>query len=517
MSLVAELQKERKELAAQKARNAELEAEIVQLRKDVALFKDALDRILAGKTKRTEHDLAQPPLPFLGEEPELEVPEHLNEASDGETAEDVIKKRNRPKKTSKRIDTSNLKREDVIHELPPEDRICPDTGVPLAPIGETVSEELVYTKAEYFVRNHRTIIYGPSPEVAKDRQIATRTAPLPVRPLDNCLASASFLAWLLASKYRCHLPLYRLESILADRGLMIPRARLCDWVLSSAFLLKPIADAMLDAIRAGPITQLDDTPVRCQGEKGQGMFEARLWAYINPEVEGVGYAFTSGRGGKDAAQIIAGSSGYLVGDGLAAQKKAAREAGDLKSCGCWAHAFRYFRDSVNEDRERITRMLKLMGRLFTLEEEAEKENVTWTERHDRRQAKNPETLKAIFAEIGAWQTYPSRDASSGMGKAFTYLNNQWATLVQFMEDGRVPIHNNACERAIRSLAIGRKNWLFAGSVRGGEAAAILFTLVESCKLAGVSPEDYFHDVLIRVRSQPLERMAELLPAAWSNE
>ncbi|MFT5200191.1 MAG: transposase [Planctomycetota bacterium] len=104
-----------------------------------------------------------------------------------------------------------------------------------------------------------------------------------------------------------------------------------------------------------------------------------------------------------------------------------------------------------------------------------------------------------------------------MGKAFTYLNNQWETLIQSMEDGRIAIHNNSCERAIRSLAIGRENWLFAGSVRGGEAAAILFTLVESCKLAGVSPEDYFRDVLIRVRSQPLERMAELLPAAWSNE
>jgi transposase len=232
----------------------------------------------------------------------LEVPEHLNEASDGETAEDVIKKRNRPKKTSKRIDTSNLKREDVIHELPPEDRVCPDTGVQLVPISETVSEELVYTNAEYFIRNHRTIIYGPSPEVAKDRQIATRTAPLPVRPLDNYLASASFLAWLLTSKYRCHFPLYRLESILADRGLMIPRARLCDWVLSAAFLLKPIADAMLDAIRAGPITQLDDTPVSCQGEKGQGLFEARLWAYINPEVEGGGLClhFRSGRKGRCA-------------------------------------------------------------------------------------------------------------------------------------------------------------------------------------------------------------------------
>jgi transposase len=290
MPLVAELHKE---LDAQKARNAELEAKIVQLRKYVASFKDSLDRTLASKTKRAEHDPAQAALPFLGDELELEVPEHLNEASDGETAEDVIKKRNRPKKTSKRMDTSNLKREDVIHELPPEDCFCPDTSVQLVPISETVSEELVYTKAEYFVRHHRAIIYGPSPEVAKDRQIATRTAPLPVRPLDNCLASASFPAWLLTSKYRCDLPLYRLESILADRGLMIPRARLCDWVLSAAFLLKPIADAMLDAIRAGPITQLDDTPVRCQSENGQGLFEARLWAYINPEVEGVGYDFTS--------------------------------------------------------------------------------------------------------------------------------------------------------------------------------------------------------------------------------
>ncbi len=494
--------------------NADLRKKNNWLTSKNLILEERLKLLEAKGAKHTTLNPGEMVLPFMGDLPPVEPPEFLGEAPDGETAEDVIKKRHRGKSRPKRIDTSNLERRKVVHELEPEERFCPDTKVPLVPIGEKVTEELEYEAAKYFIVEHCQIEYGPSPKIASERKIETQLAPMPLRPLEGCLAGATLLAWLLTSKYKYHLPLYRLETMLTDRGMQIPRARLCDWVLDAAFLMKPIVDALLDSIRAGPVRQLDDTPVRCQGKKGQGNFTAYLWTYVNPEVEGVAYVFSEGRGSKHITAVLEGSTGYLVGDAYSGQQKAAKDIGNLHLCGCWAHAFRYFRDALEEDRPRITRMLKLVGKLFDLEEAADKEGISVEERLERRNQMDPAILESIFQEVDAWNADPNRDEASGRAKAYRYLHNQREAMTRFLEDGRIPIHNNACELAIRCLALGRKNWLFAGSIRGGDAAAIIFSLVESCKIAGICVEEYLADALVRVRHHPKSKMAELIPAEW---
>lgn len=514
-ALLAENAKQKVQLAERDALNAYLVQKNEWLIAQIAILQTRLTLLESKGTKPSMLNPGEMVLPFMGDLAPLEVPEHLGEAPDGETAEDVIKKRNRGKHRPKQIDTSNLERRKALHELAPEERFCPDTHVPLVPIGMKITEELCYERAKYFIIEHCQTEYGPMPEVAAERKIETQLAPMPLLPLDGCLPGASFLAWVLTSKYQYHLPLYRLETMLFERGLPIPRARLCNWVLDCAFSLKPIVDAHLDSIRGGWVRQLDDTRVRCQGGKGEGNFTAYLWTYINPEVKGVVYTFSDGRGSKHITAVLEGTEGYLVGDAYPGQQKATKDVGNLLLCGCWAHAFRYFREALDEDRVRITRMLKLIGELFDLEEAADKENIPPEERLQRRLQSNPAILETIFREVDAWNADPGRDEASGRAKAYRYLHNQREAMTRFLEDGRIPIHNNACELAIRSLAIGRKNWLFAGSVRGGEAAAILFSLVESCKMAGICAEEYLADVLVRVRIQSPKRMAELIPAEWA--
>lgn len=221
--------------------------------------------------------------------------EHINEAPDGEVPEDPIKKKHQPKRRVQKIDMGALPREVVTHELPESERVCPKTGVQLEPIGEKVFEEIDYTPGKLRIIEHRRVQYGPSPEVAAERQIEAVTADLPARPLEGCAASAGLLAQIVIQKMAYHLPLYRQEELFQQAGLWIPRQTLCDWVMKAAFRLQPIANELMRQIRAGPVFQLDDTRLRCRGPKGTGYFQAYLWAFVNPQVDGVVFRFSSGR------------------------------------------------------------------------------------------------------------------------------------------------------------------------------------------------------------------------------
>jgi len=260
----------------------------------------------------------------------------------------------------------------VIHELPEDQRVCEKTGVALVPVGNKVFEEIDYTPAQLKVIEHHRVTYGPTPEVAKERKIETITAPLPFRALEGCCASAGLLAQLLVMKYRFHLPLYRQEKVFQQAGLLIPRQTLCDWVMKAAFQLKPIVGAMFARIRAGPVLQLDDTPVKCQAGKGQKLFQAYLWTFVNPEVEGVVYRFTPGRSAEDLAPALEGvQASFLIGDGDKGNAAAAREAGlSVTLGGCWAHTIRGFRDAREEARQMAALFMDDIRALYDVEDEA---------------------------------------------------------------------------------------------------------------------------------------------------
>ncbi len=495
--------------------------EIRELKKQVAFLTKEVERLLAGHKGRPLSDEGQ--LSLFGEaEQEDEASDssedpalaHANEAPDGETAGDAIKKRCKPARPSRKLNTDALEREKRTHELPEEERICPITGIKLVPVGVKIKEELDFTPAKLKIIEHHQVEYGSSSEVAEERQVETVTAEMPPRPLEGCKVGAGLLAQILMQKYQFHLPLYRQEEVFQEAGLWIPRQTLCDWVLAAAFELGPIRDELMRQIRAGPIMQLDDTPVKCKGPKGSGYFQAYLWTLVNPEVAGVVYQFTSGRSSALIAPLLGSFEGYLVGDGYSGNFAATKDLdGLVLHGGCWAHTLRKFRDATKEASKMAKLYMSDIRELYDLEDEANDQGMSAEQRVDHRQSRARPILARILRRTRGWKDIFS--SSGKMGEAIKYLRNQWKTLKCFLLDGRIPLDNNACERAIRPIAIGRKNWLFAGSVRGGEAAAIMYSLVESCRQAQISPWAYLKDVLERLSTHPASEIADLVPARWA--
>ncbi|MCP5041881.1 MAG: IS66 family transposase [bacterium] len=424
------------------------------------------------------------------------------------------KRRKRKRSRARRIDTSALPCEERVHELPEEERVCPDTGQTLVAIGERLFEEIDFQRAKVTLIRHRQVIYGLAPEQAEDRQATSVTTPLPPRPLENCAASAMLLAWLLVQKFANHLPLYRQERIFERDGLRLPRQTLCDWVLAAAEILQPLADCLMTRIRAGPVMQLDDTPVMCQGGRGESHFQAYLWTFVNPEVSGVVYRFTSGRASELITGELGGFEGFLVGDGYSGNRAAAAKApGAIVLTGCWAHVTRKFRDAMCEAPGTAQLFRYDIKQLFDVEREADDAGLDPAARASLRREKSRSALAALLTRARRMREDYS-DAGK-MAGAIGYMLNQRKPLRRFLEDGRVPIHNNSCEIAIRPIAVGRRNWLFAGSLRGGRAAATAYTLIESCRQVQLDVVAYLADVMVRVATHPASRIDELLPENWA--
>jgi transposase len=503
----------RASLARSEQRVAVLEQALAVAGKDKALLERALKELLR---RRTGLDLDAPgQLQLLFGEPTApdETPPHATEAPDGETPEDPIKKRHCPKRAARKLDWSALPREHVTLELPAAERIDPVTSRPLVEVGERLFEELHYSPARLVLRVYHRKIYGLLPQDRELLACEPLVAPLPPRPLEKSPAGAGLLAWLLVQKYRHHLPLYRQEAIFAREGLRIPRQTSCDWVAACAALLAPIQAALRRRILSSGVVQVDDTPVQCQQGQGAPATQAYLWVLLSPLEDGVVYDFTPGRGYDDVQPLLGGLGGVLVGDGYAVHGKlAAASQGRLVTAGCWSHVLRKFRDALPEAPRAAAEMVVAIGQLFAVEQDADKQKLTADERLLLRQARAAALLAEIEAQRRALQGTTS--AAGKLAEAVTYLTNQWDSLVRFVHDGRIPLDNNACERAIRPVAVGRRNWLFAGSERGGASAATIYTLIESCRAAGVDPHAYLADVLVRVHTHPARLIDELLPARW---
>ena len=508
------------ELERQVARMAELEREIAALEEDLrgaardrAKLEARLKELLAKR--RALADLVAPgQLALFAAEAPLATSPCANEAPDGETAADRIRPRHEKKHAPREIAYAALPREHVQHELPVEERICPLTGKPLVVTGEKTSEELEYRPSKLVVLVHHRAIYGLGESDRAERTAEPIVAPLPPRPIENGLAGPGLLARILTAKYCEHLPLYRQQSIFSRDGLELPRQTLCDWVLSCAFNLEPIQDALKKEILGSGVVQLDDTPVECQAGKGAPNFKAHLWTYTSPLSRGVVFDFALDWGHEHVAAFLGNQiEGYLVGDGYAGYGVIVQKHPALIETGCWAHVLRKFRDALKESPVEASRMMRRITMLFDVEREAVEGKLEPGAVRALRLEKSQAVLVEIEQEARALRGQATSDPGP-LAKALTYLENQWTTLLRFLEDGRVPIHNNSCENAIRPVAVGRRNWLFAGSERGGRAAATIYSLIESCRRVDVDPFLYLRDVLVRVCTHPAARVHELVPANW---
>ncbi len=408
---------------------------------------------------------------------------------------------------------ASLPRKPEVHDVPPEQLPCPDCGALRQCIGAEVREQLEYVPASLIVIEHIRPKYA-CPDCAANVVIAER---LP-EPIEKGLPGPGLMAHVITNKYADHLPLYRQEGILRRQGVEISRSTMCDWMAIAAELLAPIVKLMLAKILKSQVVQNDDTPVKVQDHDGKGIKTGRLWASVgdhnNPYVV---YHYTPDRSGAGPAAIFQGFEGYLQADAYSAYD-GLYTSGTILEVGCMMHARRKFYEARTSDPPRAHRVLAWIKLLYDVEREAKEKHAA--EGYEAfvaaRHALRGERSRPIFQQLHDWleAEAPKVLPKSSIGEAIHYSLNHWAALERPLDEGFLDLDNGACERALKPVALGRRNWLFAGSDRGGQTAAVLMSLCTTCKDLGIDPQAYLRDVLDRISTHPARRIEELLPDWW---
>jgi len=447
----------------------------------------------------------QPTLFDLGGAAPPEEPED----SDDEDEEDDSAPKKRRKGHGRRKLPDDLPRKDIDHVLKGDELLCPCCGKPRVKISEEVSEQLEFVPASLFVNRHIRHIYACRDEACIESSVVT--APKPPQPIDKGLPGPGLLAYVVASKLADHLPLNRQEDILARSGVHLPRSTLCDWMAQCAELATPLHELMRRRVLRSHVLGADDTPVQVRDEELDHTRKAFFWEYCGDDAYPyVWLDFTTSRARAGPEKILRTFSGILQGDGYWENiKQAVPTLADF--AGCMAHARRYFdraRDSAPT--RAVHEALAYIQRLYDVEDEA----LAMTP--DARLALRREKSVPILDRFWAWLQAERHSAlpTSALGKAITYAINQWESLKVFTRDGRIPIDNNRVERTIRYLVIGRINWLFLGSDQGGHTAAVLYSLVITCKRLQMDPWAYLDDVFARLPSAHGSKLRHLLPDRW---
>jgi transposase len=338
--------------------------------------------------------------------------------------------------------------------------------------------------------------------------------PAPHRPIDRGLAGPGLLAHVLVAKYADHLPLYRQSEIYAREGVDLDRSTLADWVGGASRTLRPLVEALKGYVLSAEKLHGDDVPVPVL-EPGNGKTKTgRLWTYVRDDrpagsnaASAVWFAYSPDRKGEHPASHLKNYRGILQADGFAGFNRL-YETGAIVEAACWAHVRRKFFDLHHGHSSPVAKeALERIAQLYGIEKEIRGRSPD--DRKEIRQARSRPVLEAMHAWLKATMSKLSK--KSELAKAIYYALERWTALLVFVEDGRVEMDNNAAERALRTVAVGRKNYLFAGSDAGGERAAAIYSLLGSAKLNGIDPEAYMAEVLRRIADHPINRIGELLP------
>jgi transposase len=371
-------------------------------------------------------------------------------------------------------------------------------------IGEKVTEKLDYTPASLVVEQTIRPVFAC--EKCHD---GVTVAPPPPQAVEGCAAGSGLLAHIVTCKYVEHLPLYRIEKCLERQGVHLSRSTMCGQLGLVEEALVPLGEEAVRQTRAGPYIQFDDTSVRVLAEDDKSRLYGKVWTYLSPLEQLVVFDATATREHTGPLEFLEGFSGYLQGDGYSGNLTLRNKA-PVCIVGCMAHLRRYFVQALETD-PRAAHFVALIRRLYEIESRAR--SLTHADRRALRQADATPLLREM-TQLGR-RMEQSVLPKSPLGEALTYLRNQARYVFQYIRDGRLEIDNNGAERQLRAVAIGRKNWLFAGSMNGLRRAALLYSLVQSCKLVGVEPWAYLKDVLDRLPTHPQSRIGELLPKAWA--
>lgn len=402
---------------------------------------------------------------------------------------------------------------------------CPDCGGTLRLVGEDVAEMLELVASQLKVIETARL-------KKSCRQCERMVQPAaPMRPIPRGMAGPGLLAHILVAKYDDHLPLYRQGEILARQGADIPRSTLIDWCGQAVAVLRPLIERIRADVMRSDRLHADDTPVRVLDAtvrqtrgKAKAVKEGRLWVYVRDDRPWGGtdppaaaYSFSPDRKGEHPQGHLARFTGILQADAYGGFAKlyeatAPDATPRVREAACWAHLRRDFHDVWKATGSPVARdALERIGRLYDIERE-----ITGQSAERRRDVRRTRSRPHVDA-FRSWceRQLAGIPAKGDLARAMRYALKRWDAFTLFLEDGRVAIDNNPAERAIRPVALGRRNWLFAGSDAGGETLADAMTIIETAKLSGLDPEAYLADVLARINDHLVTRLDELLPWNWA--
>ena len=401
----------------------------------------------------------------------------------------------------------HLKRERIVHDLPEAEKHCASCGEDLRRMGEEVSERYEYIPAQMMVIEDACQKYACTCKVV--------TAGKPAQPIEKSTASASVLAQVIVSKVADHLPVHRQVKMFRRFGIELADQTLCGWLRQSADLLAPLYERMKSFVLASKVVGTDDTPVKVLDRTLSHTRKGRFWPYIGDhDHRALVYDYTPTRERAGPEKFLSGYKGYLQLDAYPAYDAFFLAPGrGLVEVGCWAHARRHAFQARETDPARMGAVLAYIGQLYAVEKRARKAGIQGEDLHLVRQ----ETASPVIADLHAYllnikaELLPKSDA----GQAVAYILKNWTALTRYLNDGDLPIDNNRTERSLRGLAVGRNNWTFLGSDRGGKTMAILRSFISSCELNRIDPFAWFRDVLARIPSQSIQKLDELLPHNWA--
>ena len=448
---------------------------------------------------------------------------------EAETGEKLSTRRVNYHKHGRRELPAHLPRVEVPHELSDEQKPCPCCGEMRDCIGSEVSEQLEFVSASFQVLKHVQHKYAckgcgqgceqcdGSPHI----ELAAKTA----QPIEKGLPGPGLLAHVIVSKLGDHLPLYRLERIFGREGIHIARSTMCAWMLAAATLVKPLVELMALRVKQSRVIHTDDTrvPVMAEGKCKSG----RIWPYIgdgdNPYII---YEYTPDRTRAGPQTFLGDYQGYLQADAYGGYD-GIFTSGKVIEVACWAHARRKFFEARETDGRRGVQMLEMVRRLYAVEDQAKEQVVkllanqpgaTADQRYQLIRSLRQEKSVPILAEIKTWLDVEKELVlpRSPMGGAITYMLNQWEALNRYLEQGYLNIDNNAAERAVKRVAIGRKNWLFAGHDEAGASHALLWSLIASAERHGIDPQRYLTSVLAKIGQTKLSELEQFLPDVWKS-
>ena len=394
----------------------------------------------------------------------------------------------------------------VIEEIiePEEVKADPDA---FKRIGEKVFEQLDFTPAKFF--RHRTI--RPKYVRIDNRQAAPVMAPAPKRIIEQSIASNALLLYIVLSKYCMHTPLYRQAQDFKRRfGIEINFRTMSGWMFQLAQMLAQIYEAIRKEVQAEPYLQVDETPIRYINPGNGKCSKGYLWVYNVPR-KSVLFEWHTGRGNECMRKTLGGFDGYVQSDGYSAYGTFRKENPDIKLLCCWAHARRKFFEA-REESSFAYRTVEEIGNLYRVEKILRKDPML--DRRTLRQKESVPVLNRMRLELMNEQ--PKHLPQSLTRKAINYTLTLWDKLIVYAEHSELEIDNNLVENAIRPTAVGKKNWLFFGGANGGQTSAIFYTLLGSCSVLEINPEEYLREVFAALPEMTNQTVQDWTPAAWKS-